>query len=119
MTDESPKPTEPKPTKGKHGGRRPNAGRPTVAVQMQRADKAAEKAINQYQDADPERALKKVLSLYEQRFDYQVARGKYGSESKAFEAARGIINAAKELIPYYKPRLAAVALQAQVEHHCV
>jgi hypothetical protein len=118
MTAEADKPTAPKP-KSRRGGARPGAGRPSVAVQMERVDQAAQKAIEQYQDADPERALKKVLSLFEQRFDYQVARGKYGSETKAFEAARGIINAAKELLPFYKPRLAAIAMQAEVEHRCV
>src|SRR5262249_30676535 len=82
-------------------------------------DEAAQKAIEQYKDADPQRALEKVLMFYEQKFDLQIARGRFGSHTKAVEAARGVINAARELLPFFKPKLAAVALQAEVAHHCV
>jgi len=112
MTDEANKPTEAKP---KRGGRRPGAGRPSVAVQMERADEAAEKAVTKLtEDPDPERALMKILSFYEQQFDLQVARGKFGSVSKAIEAARGILSTAKELLPFYRPRLSSVSMQADV-----
>jgi len=115
MTDETPKPTEPKP-KSRRGGARPGAGRPSVAVQMERADKAAETAVQKLTaDPDPERALMKILSFYEQQFDLQVARAKFGSTSKAIEAARGVLSTAKELLPFFRPKLSAVAMQAEVQ----
>src|SRR5262249_14325466 len=121
MSDEADRPTEPKPKgKGKHGGRRPGAGRPSVAVAMERADKAAEAAVQKLTAGpDPQRALMKILSFYEQQFDLQVARGRFGSTSKAIEAAQGVLSTAKELLPFFRPKLSAVALQAAVEHRCV
>src|SRR5262245_43640350 len=96
--------------RSRRGGRRTGAGRPTIAVQMERADAAAERALDKLKaDPDPERALLKILNYCEQEFDAQVARGRFGSPTKTREAMRGILSTARELLPFFRPKLSAVA----------
>jgi hypothetical protein len=102
--------------KSRRGGRRRGAGRPPVFVQMERADAAAEAAIERLRtDVDPEEALQRVLNYHVEQLELQLARGKFGSPDKTREHARAIVATARELLPFQKPKLAAVAMQQQVE----
>jgi hypothetical protein len=100
----------------KRGGKRRAAGRPTAFVQLERAHAAAEAVIEKLRaDVDPEEALQRVLNYHVEQLELQLARGKFGSPEKTREHARAIVATARELLPFQKPKLAAVAMQQQVE----
>jgi hypothetical protein len=89
-------------------------------VQIERADAAAEAVVARLRrEADPEKAMEQILAWHTDQFETQLARGKFGSPQKAAEHARAILAIARELLPYKRPKLSAVAVQAQVEQQVV
>lgn len=104
----------------RRGGRRRGSGRPSIAKQMERADAAALAAVEKLRaDVDPEEALQRVLNYQVGQLELQLAKGKFASHDKIRETARAIVATARELLPFQKPKLQAVALAAEVEHKTV